>query len=136
MRLLTLTVMIWAAFAGGAVAQKTGFHCTFNGARDRDWIQPLIFIAMDTETDRVVVSDAAILGFNDGVPVEGRLVKDNASRITFSWKVDMRSNANQPVTMAFRATYLKSSGKVNVTARPRGFEGMFNRLGTCTVRKL
>ncbi|MGP6085396.1 hypothetical protein [Antarctobacter jejuensis] len=136
MRLAILTLLSWAALSGAAFAQKTGYHCTVKGASEREWIQPVIFIARDSETDRVVVSDAAILGFNGGVPVEGKLVKDNAARTTFSWIVEMRSAANQRVKMSYRATYLKSSGKMNITAQPRGYEGMFNRMGTCKVSKL
>ena len=136
MRLAILILLSWTALTGAALAQKTGYHCTVEGASERDWIQPVIFIATDSETNRVVVSDAAILGFNDGLPVEGKVVKDNAARTTFSWTVNMRSSSNQQVKMAYRATYLKASGKMNITAQPRGYDGLFNKLGTCKLRKL
>ena len=136
MRRAILTALFWVALCGGAQAQKAGYKCTFDGASERNWIQPLIFIAIDRETDRVVVSDAAILGANDGVPVEGRLVTDNAARITFSWTVRRRSASHQRVEMDYRATYLKASGRVNVTAMPRGQEGLFSRGGVCMVGNL
>ncbi|MBV7392679.1 hypothetical protein [Mameliella sediminis] len=136
MRRLFLTCLAWMALAGAAAAEKTAYQCFIRGTSERQWIQPLIFIALDRAIDRVVVSDASILGFNDGVPVEGALIKDNKARLTVSWQLQMRSASNQRVDMAYRATFLKSTGKVNVTARPLGREGLFNRSGTCTVTKL
>ncbi|SMX36787.1 hypothetical protein [Maliponia aquimaris] len=136
MRTVLLTLLLWAALGGAAEAQKTGFKCTFEGAKDRDWIQPLIFFGLDRAIDRVVVSDPAILGLNGGVPLEGRLVQDNAARVTFAWSLETRSASNQRVRMDYRATYLKASGKVNVTARPLGLEGVYNRAGTCIVQDL
>jgi hypothetical protein len=136
MRRTILTALIWAALCGAAQAQKTGYHCTIRGATDRGLIQPLIFIAIDHAIDRVIVSDAAILGVNDGVPVEGVLVADNAARITVAWTVERRSASTQRVRTDFRATYLKASGEVNVTAQPQRHDGFFNRGGTCTVKNL
>lgn len=136
MRYAFLTASLWVALSGAAQAQMTSYQCTLKGTSERQWIQPLIFIATDSDTDRVVVSDAAILGFNEGVPVEGKLVKENAARITFSWQLEMRSADNQRVRMRYRATYVKSNGKINVTAQPTGYEGIFNRGGTCTIKPL
>jgi hypothetical protein len=136
MRRTILTALIWVALGGAAQAEKVGYQCAITGALDGQWIQPLIFIAIDRKTDRVIVSDAAILVFNDGVPVDGRVIKENAARITFGWQVEMQSSANQRVKMDYRATYVKSSGKVNVSAHPRGYEGFFNRGGTCKVKPL
>lgn len=136
MRTVLLTLLLWAALGGTAEAQKLGYKCTFEGARERDWIQPLIFFGLDRDSSRVVVSDPAILGLNGGVPIEGRLVQDTAARVTFAWSVETRSASNQRVRMDYRATYLKASGKVNVTARPRGQEGLFSRAGVCIVATL
>ncbi|WP_323772066.1 hypothetical protein [Antarctobacter sp.] len=136
MHRMILSVLFWTITCGAALAEKTAYQCVITGASGRQWIQPLIFIALDRASDRVVVSDAAILGYNDGVPVEGRLVRDNAARVTVAWELDMRSTSNQTVRMAYRATYLKANGKVNVSARPIGFEGQFSRAGTCKVTKL
>lgn len=136
MRIALLTLLLWTALGGAAEAQKTGYKCTFTGAKERDWIQPLIFFGVDRDIARVVVSDPAILGLTGGVPVEGTLVQDNATRVTFAWTITARSSMNQRVRMDYRATYLKASGKVNVTARPLGREGLYNRAGTCIVQDL
>lgn len=136
MRHIILSGLFWAALCGAAAAEKIAYQCDIAGTSGRQWIQPLIFFALDRATDRVVVSDAAILAFNDGVPVEGTLVRDNAARITVSWELNMRSASNQRVRMAYRATYLKAAGKVNISARPQGFETLLSRAGTCKVTKL
>ena len=136
MHRMILSGLLWTALCGAAAAEKTAYQCAINGTSGRQWIQPLIFFALDRAIDRVVVSDASILGFNDGVPVEGTLVRDNAARVTVSWELDMRSSSNQTVRMNYRATFLKANGKVNVSARPLGYEGLFSQAGTCTVTKL
>ncbi|SNS76535.1 hypothetical protein [Antarctobacter heliothermus] len=136
MRRTILSGLLWTALCGAASAEMTAYQCAIRGTSGRQWIQPLIFIALDRATDRVVVSDASILGFNNGVPVEGTLVRDNAARVTVAWELELRSASNQTVRMDYRATYLKATGKVNVSARPQGYEDLFNRAGTCTVTKL
>lgn len=136
MRTVLLTLMLWAALGGAVEAQKTGYKCTFKGAKERDWIQPLIFFGLDRVTSRVVVSDPAILGLNGGVPVEGRLLQDNAARVTFAWTLDARPARSRWVRMDYRATYLKASGTVNVTARSQDDEGVISRTGRCIVGDL
>lgn len=136
MRRAILTAIFCVALAGAAGAETTGYQCRINGTTERDWIQPLIFIGLDSATDRVVVSDPAILGVNGGVPVEGQLVKDNAARTTFAWTLTARSRHDRRVVMGYRATYLKASGRFNVTARSAAHDRVFTRLGRCTVRKL
>ncbi|WP_300442790.1 hypothetical protein [uncultured Mameliella sp.] len=136
MRRLILSGLFWAALSGGAVAEKMAYHCRIDGTSERQWIQPVIFIALDRAIDRVVISDASILGVNDGVPVEGTLVRDNSSRLTVSWELELRSTGNRRVLLDYRATFLKASGKVNVTAQPREKGALFNRSGSCLATKL
>jgi hypothetical protein len=136
MRRLILSALFVAALSGGAAAEKMAYHCRIDGTSERQWIQPVIFIALDRAIDRVVVSDASILVFNDGVPVEGQLVRDNSSRVTVSWELEVLSSGNRRLLLDYRATFLKASGKVNVTAQPRGKGTLFNRAGNCLPTKL
>ena len=131
-----LVALSLAWLAPPAQAQTRTFECSIQGTQARSWIQPLIFIAYDATADRVVVSDPAILQFNDGQPVEGSLVTENARRITFKWSVDMVSASKQRLTMNYRATYVKGTGAVNVIAQPRHFSNSFNAGGTCKVGQL
>ena len=129
-------LFLWVVLAGPLPAQTTGYQCNIRGTSDGSWIQPLIFIGLDRETDRVVISDLGILAANDGVPVEGAMVVDNAARTTFAWRLVLRSPFNQGVTVAYRATYLKDSGKVNIAARSHGADAPVTRAGTCKVREI
>lgn len=131
-----LVVLSLSCLTVPAHAQTRTFECSIKGTQARSWIQSLIFIAYDASSDRVVVSDPAILQFNGGQPVEGSLVTENARRITFKWSVDMVSASKQRLTMNYRATYVKGTGAVNVTAQPKHFSNIFNAGGTCKVGQL
>jgi hypothetical protein len=123
------------ALAVAGQADTLAYRCTMTGATARDWIQPLIFILHDTESGRVVASDPLILAFNDGHPVEGRLLVDNAARITFAWDVEVVLRVS-PVRLLYRATFLKASGQLSVSVSARGRDGQMNGLGTCVVAPL
>lgn len=133
---LIFAALSLALFANAAHAVTRTYECTIRNAKERSWIQPVIFFAHDESSGRVVVSDPAILGFNDGQPAEGKLVTNNAKRITVKWSLDMRSSGNQKVTMNYRATYVKGTGAVNVSATPKHFSNTFNAGGTCKVGQL
>lgn len=128
-------VAICASVATAAEADLVAYKCSVRGSESLDIIQPLVFIIRDTASDRVVVSDAMILAFNDGQPVEGRLVVDNASRTTFAWTVDVILQVS-PVKLRYRGTYVKSSGHFSILAEPTGYANNFTRGGTCQVDTL
>ena len=128
-------MMVFAllTMATSAAAVTRTYECSVKNSKQRSWIQPLIFIAHNEDTGQVIVSDPAILGFNDGQPAVGKLVVNNAKRITVKWSVDMVSASNQKVTMNYRATYVKGNGQVNVSAQPKHYANTFNAGGTCKV---
>lgn len=128
-------LLLSVALAAPAVGETLGYRCSIKRVKSNDWIQPLIFIAHDTVTNRIVASDAVILAYNDGQPVEARLVANNTARVTFAWTVEAVLQAS-PVEISYRATYLKRSGKVNVFAQALGFNSNFNAGGTCEVKPI
>ncbi|CUH80023.1 hypothetical protein [Tropicibacter naphthalenivorans] len=117
-------------------AETLGYNCIMSGARELEWISPTIFIAHDTDTGKVIVSDPAILGFNNGQPLDGTVTKDNAKRLSVKWNLEMRSATNQRVIMRYRATVTKADHRVTVVAQPQGYGNMFNKGGTCQVNRL
>jgi hypothetical protein len=127
-----LSILAAGLYGSAAGATTLTYKCTFPKAQPGDWIQPLIFVAHDTEAERVVVSDGMILAFNDGHPVEGRVIADNHARITFGWTVDVVLRVS-PIRMAFRGTYVKATEQFSVSAQPYGYESTFSALGDCTV---
>ncbi len=136
LRLFSAAVVIGLAGACEPLAAETiSYQCAIKGAKPNDWIQPLIFIAHDTDSGRIVASDAVVLGFNDGQPVDARLVTENAARITFAWAVDVVLRVS-PIEMGYRATILKPSNEISVLAQPRGYENNYTARGTCEVKPL
>ena len=130
-----LAAVALVATTVSASAEKVAYKCSIDGARQDEWIQPLIFVAHDRESGRVVVSDALILGVNEGQPAEGKVAKDNGARTTFVWSVDVTLQVT-PVRMEYRGTFVKSTGRFSVVANPRGYENNFTRGGRCDVSRL
>ncbi|MCC1494922.1 hypothetical protein [Cognatishimia sp. F0-27] len=119
-----------------ADARTMGYKCVLSGVDGTDWIQPLVFIGHDEANERVTVSDGAILTFNDGQPIEGRVIRANDKRITFGWLLVAQSATNQKVRMRYRATYVRGTGVFTMTAQPTGYSNMFNRKGSCDVAEI
>lgn len=136
MRHLILAAAFLIALTGAAWSDILSYQCLIEGTRTRGWIQPLIFIGHDTESGRVVISDAAILASNDGQPIEGELVADTAALATFRWRADIRSSARLMRRIDYRATYIRATGRITVLAQPAGNARMYNLGGSCDVKKL
>lgn len=84
----------------------------------------------------MVVSDPVILHFNDRKPLAGRVAVDNKARITFAWDVVAKDRSGQRTTMKYRATYLKASGKLSISAKPLGYENNFVGGGRCEKKPI
>lgn len=136
MRHLILAAAILIGLTGAARSDIWSYQCLIEGTRVRGWIQPLIFIGHDTDSGRVVISDAAILASNEGQPVEGEVVADTAALATFRWNAVIRSSARLRQRIDYRATYIRATGRITVLAQPAGDARMYNLGGSCETKKL
>ncbi|MDA7424767.1 hypothetical protein [Thalassococcus lentus] len=124
-----------AAFAAPAVAKTVTYQCEIDQNRsNRGWLPSVLFIGHNEKTDEVIVSDPIILYNNDRQPMQGKLVKNNDKRMTVSWVVVTKSRSNQRAKMNYRATYVKSEGKLQLNATPLGYANNFHASGTCKVK--
>lgn len=135
MRRIALAFLALTVLTAPAAASVMSYQCTFPQSRERDWVQPLIFFGHDTRSGRVVISDAAILHFNDGQPAEGR-VQDEGAEMTVHWQVRMRAAFNTRVLMTYRARIDRRDGRVTVLALGRGQGIRQQRAGQCEMREL
>lgn len=118
----------------GSVAAATLYQCVFEPSRANSWVPGFVFVGFDpNQNDRVVVSDEIILFFNDGTPAEGRVAVDNPRRVTFAWELVVASRGERYVRMNYRLTYLRGNGQATMSARPLGFDTVFQARGMCDV---
>ncbi|MDU8912568.1 hypothetical protein [Aestuariicoccus sp. MJ-SS9] len=129
-----ICLLIALAAAGDARA-ATIYECLLTPSAENRWLADFVFIGHDAAADRVVVSDILILSFNDRAPVEGRIVTDNARRITFAWELFVRGAGGQSARMSYRLTYQRGDGSAMATARPLGYDRLFQAAGQCEVKQ-
>lgn len=130
-RLMSLAIAC-AVFGGEVSAENYGYECRVKTASAQlGWLPEFLFIGHDVDKEEVTVSDPIILRYNSRKPVRGKLVRDNASRSTFAWEVKTRDRSGQRATIKYRATYLKASGKLSISANPLGYGNNFVGGGRC-----
>ncbi len=132
MRSLLLALPLIAA-AGEALALET-LVCQLRQYGGGNWIPEVLFIGREDGAATAVVSDPVVLDFA-GAPVSARVVADNARRTTYVWELAVRDRGGTYVPrFIYRATYLKSSGRMEISATAAGFDSRFQGGGTCTRR--
>lgn len=133
--LLAVAVAAFSLLAGPSGA-TTVYTCAVKPQGSRHMPPPFVIIAHDEATGTVLIGDSLTLQFNDGLPAHGHVTAENAKRITFSWSLGdgVETTRNQYVSdFRFRATYLKSSGRVSVYAKPLGYASQFTGYGACNT---
>lgn len=117
---------------GGAI----GYLCRLDAPYSQRWIPPVLFIAHDPQSGRVVVSDPIALSYNQGLPVSGKIASESTRRISFTWEFPVGSGGQQTRRMLYRAGFDKVRGEVVVTAIPAGFDRVFQASGICEAAPL
>ncbi|KMK67947.1 hypothetical protein [Puniceibacterium sp. IMCC21224] len=108
------------------------YVCQIAGYDARGWIPEVLFLGDDREVGRVIVSDPLILYFNDSQPLTARIAIENVHRITFVWTLDLRAVPNLGMTrLRYRATYLKATQALHMSATAVGDDAVFTGSGTC-----
>ncbi len=119
------------AFAGGKV-----YECKIGNTRSQgNWLPKVLFIGHNHTEKKVIVSDPIILHFNDRQPIEGRVSTDNSKRITFTWNLQTKVRS-QTAKIAYRATYMKATGRLNISGSPLGYSNRYTSSGTCDVKPM
>lgn len=127
-------VFVCLLAAGAAQAKPVVYDCvTTAGAAGGGYIQPQIVLSHDTATGQVMVYDAIVQQLN-GKPLAARIVEENDKRLTVAWRMLIKDVTGNPTQMDYRAVYLKGPKSFLVSARPSGYDNLFEGRGTCTVK--
>ncbi|MFW2545004.1 hypothetical protein ACN2XU_20425 [Primorskyibacter sp. 2E107] len=124
------------SIGGAANAGRLGYECQVKESGGIGYVPEVIFIGVEEGSKEIVVSDPVILYYNDGQPLRGRIKTDNAKRTTFAWDLKFKNRANQTGTIQYRATYIKASGDLNVSALPLGYADTFRGKGKCEIKPI
>lgn len=137
MKRLMGLVMACTVFGGEVAAENYGYECRVNTVSAQlGWLPEVLFIGHDVSKKEVTISDPIILYYNDRQPVQGKLLRDNAARSTFAWDVKTQDRSGQRATIKYRATYLKASGKLSISATPLGYGNNFVGGGKCEKKPI
>ncbi|OYU18051.1 MAG: hypothetical protein CFE34_12615 [Rhodobacteraceae bacterium PARR1] len=82
--------------------------------------------------EKVFVTDDIIL-YTAQKAVEGKLSRENANVIVFTWEVRSKDITNQEVRMTYRLTVQKANGAAQISATPLGYANSFMAQGACTT---
>jgi len=111
-----------------ANAKTTTFQCLVKGQHG-GWIAEQVFFEFDDELSSARVSDGIILHF-EGKPLAAEVTEDSAKKLVINWRVVTKSRS-QTTKMSYRLSYLRSTGRVVVSAKPHGFTNNFTARGRC-----
>ncbi|MGH1412220.1 MAG: hypothetical protein ACRBB0_01930 [Pelagimonas sp.] len=129
-------VSVLGLFAQPVLAAGKSYECKIVNTRSQgNWLPKVLFIGHDETKDTVIVSDPIILYFNDRQPIQGHVSTDNNKRTTFTWKLKTKTK-QQYATIAYRATYMKATGRLNISGSPLGYSNRYTSSGTCEVKPL
>ncbi|ETX29559.1 hypothetical protein [Roseivivax isoporae] len=133
MKVLALVALVAGALPLPASAAEL-LVCELRQYGGGNWIPEALFIGREVGAETAIVSDTVVLQFNAG-PVGARVAADNAARTTYVWSIAVRDRGGTYApSMLYRATYLKATGRMEISATPAGFDTRFQGGGTCQRR--
>lgn len=127
-----IALLVFLALPHPLAAAQYALQCRIEAEGRHGWVPDFLFIGVDPEQDRVVISDPIVLQFNNDRPVEGSIAVDNPVRITFRWSLAVRDGAgNRTPAMIYRATLFKDDLSMRISAQPAGYQEIFTGKGLC-----
>ena len=134
-RLSAFATVFCAFLSAPTLAATTIYECQIKKARSGDWIPETLFLAHDTTTGEVLVSDPIIFYYNEERPLPAEMEVENAKRTTFRWRLQQVVNRSgqRAVDFRFRATFFTRNNSIVVTSQPAGFSNTFRGKGACTL---
>lgn len=126
-----------AFFAITTPAAAAGFlyECDMSGAKlAQGWISAKVAFVLPGDGS-VSVVDAVILHAN-GAPLAGKVLRESTSHLHIKWTIkDLRSDIGTAFAATdYKAVITKSTGRINLSMKPRHFDRGFQSGGTCVKR--
>ena len=127
--LITAAVLV----ASASTAHGKTFDCRVTKS-NADYVPQRLIIQYNESTGDVTVNDPVIQHFL-GRPTNGEVVTDNGKRTTFKWSINgTTTSVQQNVNLRYRATIMKGSNRLAVSAKPLGYTNNWRGDGACKVK--
>ncbi len=106
-----------------------------NPQRARGWISPKIAIILPDEKSAMVMDAITLSQGKDPVPAS--IQRNNGKRLIVTWLVHgIRSNRGRSFAgVIYRASVSKSTGAIDMSMIPRGYDKGVKASGTCKTRR-
>lgn len=117
---------------GALPLQASVLDCTINaGASQNGFITDRYIFEVDEAAGKATALDGAIQQINGG-PIDAKL-SANDKKLGVTWTLKMKATTGQVIRMMYRASYVKATRAVQISAMPGGgdFAGGFNARGSC-----
>lgn len=135
MKLMSFAGLTTIFLSGPVAAAGLLYDCDIaNHERANGWISPKIAIILPGD-NTVKIVDAITLTFAKE-PVAGNILRDNAKRLVVKWTVE-GVKADSGASFAgvnYRASLSKSTGKIEVSTIPKGYDTGLRAAGVCKSR--
>lgn len=109
-----------------AAAAPTRMYCEIT--KNEGAFANQIFFEIEDGTVQVV--DGIILN-EKRKPIAANVREDSAKKLTVSWDLMLTNNRGQQTKMVYRASLLKPSNRIVLTAKPHGYSNNFTARGRC-----
>lgn len=133
---ITLAAIIGTTSVHAAQAQSVLYDCTMAGVEaGLGWISPKIAIVLKSDGTAQVI-DAITITF-EKEPVQAKILRNDDTRLIVRWVIEnARTDTGKSFNnFGYRASIRKSTGKIELTARPRHFDTGLRSGGSCTTRR-
>ena len=119
--------------AGSAGAQV--YDCAISvGASQNGFITNRYIFDYDADAVSVKVLDG-IIQHEKGGPIPGKVASETSKKLGFTWSVKMSTNSGESIRMAYRASFIKATKAMQISAVPEGgnYSGGFDARGSCKL---
>lgn len=104
-------------------------------AREASGYVPQVFyFGIEAGATTAKVDDGIIEYFNKS-PMDAPVTKDTDAVLKFNWAVLMINGSGQRTKMAYKATFFRADGSIDIFARPAGYGNDFSSRGSCVKKQ-
>ena len=120
------TIVLALVIPAAALAAPTRMYCEIT-KNEGAFANQMFF---EIENGAVLVVDGIILN-EKRKPIPAKVREDSAKKLTVTWDLMLTNNRGQQTKMAYRASLLKPSNRITLTAKPHGYSNNFTARGRC-----
>lgn len=133
MHFLKTTFTAALVIASASALQAKTFDCRITKS-NANYVPERLIIQYNENTGEVTINDPVVQHFL-GRPTNGEVVAENGKRTTFKWSINgTKTSVQQNVNLRYRATIMKGSNRLALSAKPLGYTNNWRGDGACKIK--